>query len=495
MGTWNPFRGVTDESLCIPCNPGLVCSAEGTENNKPFGDNVQQVVNQFILPCEEGLDTCESVELQPLGRATLCPEGYVCDARTSVAAVKCPDGYFCGYGTSPETQFFNKCPAGYFCPEGTAASGRYQFPCSACHYCPEGTGVILPRCPEGTQSDPNAENIDQCIADRITFWRIQPLKRVLIDEAYAMLLLAYNESTSDRRRSLLELGEGAEADRIGGVYKPKAHKYDQDISYEAVQKLGEYVAALPREETYVEEMGRRRRLLQDAAAADAPAANVTEGDNTTTVATGFDTTYFGECKGENFDLLNPTFIMDANGEPAVDIQGTPMVKYTLPRGYMAKIKFDWRFIDDFIRHGQQYELSLFVDDRVNDMMCDEADFEKVPCPPWDTGDGVNRKTMGSIPGREFEEKCPKSTEALELPFLVQGERPPGRKRTQRVEPGDGHLRVEAWLTRDQHRRSRGDYLPLRGAYAPRLVPERHSTRILGHDVHRNPLPHSRQCSG
>ena len=425
MGTWNPFRGVTDESLCIPCNPGLVCSAEGTENNKPFGDNVQQVVNQFILPCEEGLDTCESVELQPLGRATLCPEGYVCDARTSVAAVKCPDGYFCGYGTSPETQFFNKCPAGYFCPEGTAASGRYQFPCSACHYCPEGTGVILPRCPEGTQSDPNAENIDQCIADRITFWRIQPLKRVLIDEAYAMLLLAYNESTSDRRRSLLELGEGAEADRIGGVYKPKAHKYDQDISYEAVQKLGEYVAALPREETYVEEMGRRRRLLQDAAAADAPAANVTEGDNTTTVATGFDTTYFGECKGENFDLLNPTFIMDANGEPAVDIQGTPMVKYTLPRGYMAKIKFDWRFIDDFIRHGQQYELSLFVDDRVNDMMCDEADFEKVPCPPWDTGDGVNRKTMGSIPGREFEEKCPKSTEALELPFWFKGNGLPG----------------------------------------------------------------------
>ena len=124
--------------------------------------------------------------------------------------MKCPDGYFCGYGTSPETQFVNKCPAGYFCPEGTAASGRFQFPCSACHYCPEGTGVILPRCPEGTESDPNAENIDQCFADRITFWRIQPLKRVLIDEAYAMLLLAYNESTSDRRRSLLELGEAEE---------------------------------------------------------------------------------------------------------------------------------------------------------------------------------------------------------------------------------------------------------------------------------------------
>ena len=164
MGTWNPFRGLTDESLCIPCNPGLVCSAEGTENNKPFGDNIAQVVNEFIGPCEAELDTCESVELQPLGRATLCPEGYVCDARTTVAAVKCPDGYFCGYGTSPETQFVNKCPAGYFCPEGTAASGRFQFPCSACHFCPEGTGVILPRCPEGTRSDPNADDIDEILS-------------------------------------------------------------------------------------------------------------------------------------------------------------------------------------------------------------------------------------------------------------------------------------------------------------------------------------------
>ena len=59
------------------------------------------------------------------------------------------------------------------------------------------------------------------------------------------------------------------------------------------------------------------------------------------------------------------------------------------------------------------------------MMCDEADFEKVPCPPWDTGDGVNRKTMGTIPGREFEEKCPKSTEALELPFWFKGNGLPG----------------------------------------------------------------------
>ena len=446
MGTWNPFRGVTDESLCIPCNPGLVCSAEGTENNKPFGDNVEQVVNEFILDCENELETCKTVELQPLGRATLCPEGYVCDARTSVAAVKCPDGYFCGYGTSPETQFVNKCPAGYFCPEGTAASGRFQFPCSACHYCPEGTGVILPRCPEGTESDPNAENIDQCFADRITFWRIQPLKRVLIDEAYAMLLLAYNESTSDRRRSLLELGEAEEDLRIGGEYASKPRKYAQGISRSAVDKLGEYVSALPRMETYGDEMRRRRRLLQDPAADPADpeagagaeadpnaavdadyASDYADGDanDNVTVVEAFDTNYFGECKGTNFDLLKPEFIMDEDGEPALDIENTPMVKFTLPRGYMAKVKLDFRFIDDFIRHGQQYEVAVFVDDRVNDMKCKEEDFARVPCPPWDIGDGVNRKTMGIKQDQLFEEKCPKSTEALELPYWFQGNGVPG----------------------------------------------------------------------
>ena len=244
-------------------------------------------MNQFILPCEEGLDTCESVELQPLGRATLCPEGYVCDARTLRRRRQMSRRIFLRLWYLPRDAVLQRVRLDTSVPRApprpVAISSRARRATTALR----AQGSSYPRCPEGTQSDPNAENIDQCIADRITFWRIQPLKRVLIDEAYAMLLLAYNESTSDRRRSLLELGEGAEADRIGGVYKPKAHKYDQDISYEAVQKLGEYGAALPREETYVEEMGRRRRLLQDAAAADAPAANVTEGDNTTTVATRF----------------------------------------------------------------------------------------------------------------------------------------------------------------------------------------------------------------
>ena len=454
MGTWSPFRGVTDESLCVPCNPGLVCSSEGAENNKPFGDSVSQVVNEFIIDCELGLDTCETVELQPLGQAILCPEGYVCDARTTVAAVKCPDGYFCGYGTTPETQFFNKCPMGYYCPEGTAASGRFQFPCSACHYCPEGTGIILPRCPEGTKSDPNAESIDECIADRITFWRVQPLKRVLIDEAYAIAYAELQASLSDeaanqRRRSLLEIGAGEEARRVGGGYLPKPPGFEfsgedaaardaavrnaTGLSLRGMQELGELIAAMPVEPTYVEEMSRRRVLLQDAGDAG---ANATEGNATAGDAV-FDTAYFGECKGLNFDLLKPKFIENLDGSPAIDIQGTPMVKFKLPRGHNARVKLDWRFIDDFIRHGQQYELAVFIDDRVNDMECDEADYEQVPCPPWNPGDGINRKTMGVRDDEIFEKKCPKSTEALELPFWFAGNGIQGAAEHNEEEPAMG----------------------------------------------------------
>ena len=71
----------------------------------------------------------------------------------------------------------------------------------------------LGRYTKGTKSDPNSIVIDDCLADRITFWRIQPLKRSIIDEAYARLVAANNLTDAEmevdgaRRRSLLEAGE------------------------------------------------------------------------------------------------------------------------------------------------------------------------------------------------------------------------------------------------------------------------------------------------
>ena len=113
----------------------------------------------------------------------------------------------------------------------------------------------------------------------------------------------------------------------------------------AVAKLGEYVAAMPHQPARKEEMARRRKLLQvdptasandDAAFAAATAAAAAADGNTTT--TTADWSYFGECKGSNLEYLNPTFVMDPDGNPAVDIEGTPMVKFTLPRNFIAKAR-------------------------------------------------------------------------------------------------------------------------------------------------------------
>ena len=60
----------------------------------------------------------------------------------------------------------------------------------------------------------------------------------------------------------------------------------------SMQEFGDLIAAMPAEPTYVEEMSRRRVLLQDAADAG---ANATEGNATAGDAV-FDTTYFGECR-------------------------------------------------------------------------------------------------------------------------------------------------------------------------------------------------------
>ena len=188
-GTWSSSIGLTEESLCLPCNSGLVCAIDGMSNNKPRGQGTA-ASNEYSAYCDadntEAYDAskCVLLQLDPEGEADLCPEGYVCDARTSIAEQKCPDGYFCGPGTTPETQFFNKCPAGYYCPAGSSYSTRTQFPCQACFFCPAGTGQVLNRCPTGTSSSSSAQSLDECSADLITFWRVMPVSFDLIEKTY-----------------------------------------------------------------------------------------------------------------------------------------------------------------------------------------------------------------------------------------------------------------------------------------------------------------------
>ena len=399
MGTWSPYTGLTDEALCTPCNPGIVCGIEGMANNKPYGDNIALVTNPYIEPCEAVPPdaSCYTTELQPLGKSTLCPEGYVCDARTSVAVNKCPDGYFCGYGTSAESQFMNKCPEGYYCPEGSAASSRFQFPCLKCHFCPEGTGVILPRCPEGTESEALATNVDDCTADGITFWQIQPLRQELLD---FVAIKEEGNSTDEGVEVLGDLPEGGISDTTRRLLQLEG------ISIEGLEDLDGLGLGVDAKEEENKTTGEGAdALLKDLA----------------------------HCLGDGFEILNPQFVYieeesdddDKDDEEdtgprikAVDAEGTPLVKYSLPRFHIARLTFDFRDVAPEIRYGEHFEVSVFASDKVDKVLCEKGtpEHKKVPCPPWNEGDGINRKTMGEIQERLNEDKCPASTDAIEMPF-------------------------------------------------------------------------------
>ena len=286
----------------------------------------------------------------------------MCDARTSVAVNKCPDGYFCGYGTSAESQFMNKCPEGYYCPAGSAASSRFQFPCLKCHFCPEGTGVILPRCPEGTESEALATNVDDCTADGITFWQIQPLRQELLD---FVTIKEEGNSTDGAEGVLGDLPSGGISETTRRLLQLEGISIE---GLEGLDGLGLGVEG-PEEENKTTGEG-ADALLKDLA----------------------------HCLGDGFDILNPKFVYieeesdddDKDDEEdtgprikAVDAEGTPLVKYSLPRFHIARLTFDFRDVAPEIRYGEHFEVSIFASDKVDKVLCEKgtAEHKKVPCPP------------------------------------------------------------------------------------------------------------------
>jgi len=381
-GTFSTIIGLTEESLCLPCNAGLVCALDGTSNNKPSGTGTA-ATNEYAKYCDsdntEDYDEtkCVRIQLQEDGQAELCPEGLVCDARTSLAEQKCPNGYYCGQGTTPATQFANPCPAGYYCPAGSSYTTRKQFPCQACFYCPEGTGQVLNRCPTGTSSSPLATSLDACSADLITFWRVMPINFNLIEAAYWKL---YNGTT---------------------------------LSAAAKQEVKDQIDA-----------GRKLLQLEELAPPPPPPPpSLTDGvdGNSTGPTDPFSYMGIGACKNENWELLDPTFILSSDETTvAVDEDNIPLMKFTLKRGHTARITLDWRSINDVLKYGEHYEFLIFTDPVIDDTLCTASEYKTVPCPPWDTADGITWLSMKEIPGEQQEKKCPASQESLELPFWFTG---------------------------------------------------------------------------
>ena len=337
-GTWGPAITTTEESLCLPCNSGIVCGIDGMSNNKPRGTGTI-ATNEYSAYCDStntpcsatqttqcyDADKCVLLQLDSEGEAELCPEGYVCDARTPLAQHKCPDGYVCGYGTTPETQFVNKCPAGYYCPAGSSYSTRKQFPCQPCFFCPAGTGQVLNRCPNGTSSTASALSLDDCSADLITFWRVMPVSFDLIEKSYAKAV----NGSSLNEDSLAAVRQSIDAGR-------KLLQVDDSSNSSTVSPI-------------------------DPNATD-PFAYMAQNS----------------CENKNWELLNPTFILDSDGQNvAVDDENIPLMKFTLPRGHTARIKLDWRLIDENLKYGEHYELLIFTNPVIDDTRCAESDYKSV----------------------------------------------------------------------------------------------------------------------
>jgi len=80
--------------------------------------------------------------------AQSCPEGYVCDEKTSglISQHPCREGYVCDFGTTPDVsleaprgQYAQLCPASKYCETGTGENQKDRSSCPIGYFCPTGT--------------------------------------------------------------------------------------------------------------------------------------------------------------------------------------------------------------------------------------------------------------------------------------------------------------------------------------------------------------------
>ncbi|GKT26470.1 conserved unknown protein, partial [Aduncisulcus paluster] len=184
IGTYDNFdgdstnTGLTADTDCSSCPPGVYCSDEGMYFNAATDGGA--VTDVFPL-CKAGYmcgggcteDTCGD---------TLCTAGYYCPAGTADTAdaivcpkgtynpltgaktlddcLDCPAGYFCD-STNLTSLTGLECPANYYCPTGSGASEADKIECLAGHYCPLQSSIPI-ICDIGTYSIAGQSSCTPC---------------------------------------------------------------------------------------------------------------------------------------------------------------------------------------------------------------------------------------------------------------------------------------------------------------------------------------------
>ena len=137
IGTYSIDRGIKDESECISCPQGRLCSNTGLKN---------------ITESDVWSDGAVWQEATGSRSTLTCPQGFFCPSKTGMNNIysnMCPSGFYCGEGTGDATKFNKKCPEGYYCPAATQSYDDFLTSSTTT------TNEVATRCPRGTGNDSN----------------------------------------------------------------------------------------------------------------------------------------------------------------------------------------------------------------------------------------------------------------------------------------------------------------------------------------------------
>ncbi|EDV28435.1 uncharacterized protein TRIADDRAFT_51343 [Trichoplax adhaerens] len=153
-GTYNDVDGITHESACKNCTPGMYCSGSGLTQPSAYcyGGYYCASGSKTPTPSGEGGNKCVAGEICIEGSTgpQKCPGGYYCATeRLNATTGQCDPGYFCSLGatlSNPTDATGGQCPVGHYCeagstspkscPPGTFSSEVGNTNISACYQCP-----------------------------------------------------------------------------------------------------------------------------------------------------------------------------------------------------------------------------------------------------------------------------------------------------------------------------------------------------------------------
>jgi hypothetical protein len=172
-GTYSSQTNADVKTVCIPCPAGRVCASKGMSAPLPCPAGTYSSATGLATTCTplpggvyssitgatntSSASMCQSGYYCPGGNATqtLCPKGSFCPSSSLTSPTLCPAGTYGNTLGQTSSACSGNCAAGYYCPAGSVSATEGK--CPAGYYCPAATTapIICPQgkfCPFGSSS-------------------------------------------------------------------------------------------------------------------------------------------------------------------------------------------------------------------------------------------------------------------------------------------------------------------------------------------------------